>query len=93
MPRFVGLGLLLVGSLALGLGAGHVFFGLFEKTVPPAVITSFNKGAAYFAFLGYGFLLGFVVYLWTMLAMGIARVTGARRPAPPAAAPVTPAKG
>jgi hypothetical protein len=84
MPRVVRLGVLLVLSVVLGLFASEMFFGLFVKTVPPAVITSFNKGAAHWAFWAYGFVLGLVIFLWSALA---ALIGGATRGAKPAAPP------
>ncbi len=63
-----GLVTLLVASLVLGILVGEVFFGLFEKTVPPAVITTFNAGAAHAAFLAYGLGAGIVLFLWGVLA-------------------------
>jgi hypothetical protein len=72
--KLVGLLVLFVLSEALGLGIGHVFFQLFHQTVPPAVLTSFNRGTAHAAFLAYGLGAGIVIFLWSLLAMGAARV-------------------
>jgi hypothetical protein len=68
---------LLIASVVIGVLAGHLFFGLFTQTVPPAVLTSFNKGTAYVAFIGYGVGLGIVIFLWTLLA---ARLGAGGRP-------------
>jgi len=67
--RMVGTLLLLVGSELLGLLSGHWFFRVFNVTVPPAVVTDFNRAAAYGYFLWRGLLLGFVIFLWAILAV------------------------
>jgi hypothetical protein len=61
--------LLLVGSLAGGTLTGNLFFNLFTKTVPPAVLTSFNKGTAHGAFIFYGVVLGVAIFLWALVAI------------------------
>ncbi len=85
--RLIGIVLAAVGSVALGLIAAEWFFGLFNKTVPPAVITAFNRGAAHGAFIGYGIGLGVMIFAWTLLAVVLARFfPGAPKPpAPPRA--------
>jgi hypothetical protein len=72
--RNVGLLILLVASVVLGVAVGAVFFGLFVKTVPPAVITSFNKVTAQGAFLLYGALTGVVIFLWSLAALALSRM-------------------
>jgi hypothetical protein len=67
--RLVGLLVLFVGSEVLG----NVFFRLFNHTVPPAVLTNFNKGTAHAAFLVYGLGTGLIVFLW-----GVAAITGSK---------------
>jgi hypothetical protein len=74
--RVIGLVLLLILSEAIGLGIGHLFFRLFNQTVPPAVLTSFNKGTAYAAFLTYGLGAGLVIFLWSLAAIALARSFG-----------------
>jgi hypothetical protein len=69
-----GLMVLLIASVALGLLIGNVFFGLFTKTVPPALLTSFNKAAAHGAFLVYGAGTGLVIFLWGLVAVAGARM-------------------
>jgi hypothetical protein len=71
--KLVGLLVLLLGSEALGVVFGNLFFRLFNHTVPPAVLTSFNKGTAHAAFLLYGLLVGFFIFVW-----GIVAVMGSR---------------
>jgi len=67
--RTVGILLLLVGSVLLGFLSGHWFFRIFTVTVPPAVVTDFNRAAAYGYFLWRGLLLGFVIFLWAFLGV------------------------
>lgn len=67
--RLIGLLVLLIGSEVLGILFGNIFFRLFNHTVPPAVLTSFNKGTAHAAFLVYGLGAGFIVFLWGVVAI------------------------
>ena len=55
-------------SMLLGVGAGEFFFNIWEKTVPPAMTTSFNTGSAHAAYLGSGAVVGVVFFLWGLLA-------------------------
>jgi ABC-type phosphate transport system permease subunit len=71
--RLIGIVLAALGSVVVGLIAAEWFFGLFNKTVPPAVITAFNRGAAHGAFIGYGIGLGVMIFAWTLLALALAR--------------------
>jgi hypothetical protein len=59
-------------SMLLGVGAGEFFFGIWQKTVPPAMTTSFNTGSAHAAFLGSGAVVGVVFFLWGLLSPVIA---------------------
>lgn len=79
--KMVGVILALVGSVVLGVVGGQWFFRLFDKTVPPAVITSFNRTTAHAAFLFDGVLLGVAVFAWVMAVLGLARFF--RNPEPP----------
>lgn len=63
---WTGLIILLAGSVIVGVVAGLWYFGLFEKTVPPAVLTSFNKGTAKAAFVTYGLLTGVLLFVWSL---------------------------
>jgi hypothetical protein len=76
--RLAGLAILLIVGEALGLGLGSIFFHLFEKKVPPAVLTSFNKGTAHAAFLVYGAGAGFLIFIWGVLVAGAAPFFKAR---------------
>ena len=66
--------ILLVASVAAGALCGNIFFRLFTQTVPPAVLTSFNKGTAHAMFIGYGLGMGLGIFLWSLLAMAGARL-------------------
>jgi hypothetical protein len=72
--KLVGLILLLVIGEVLGVVFGSIFFHLFEKTVPPAILTSFNKGTAHAAFIVYGLVCGFVIFVWGIVVAGAAHV-------------------
>ena len=71
--RMAGLVTLLICSELLGVFSGHWFFGIYVETVPPALTTDFNRSAAYSYFLVWGAVLGFVIFLWALLAVGLAR--------------------
>ncbi len=73
MKRLPGLLILLVISEVFGVICGQIFFGLFVKTVPPAVVTSFNAGAAHAAFIFYGVGMGLAIFVLALLAAGAAR--------------------
>lgn len=64
----------LIGSEVLGVLAADRFFRLFLQTVPPAVLTSFNRGTAHAAFIVYGILLGLVIFGWSLAVVGMSRV-------------------
>ena len=72
--RLFGLVLLLLGSVGGGALSGNLFFNLFTKTVPPALLTSFNRGTAHGAFIFYGFILGIAIFVWALVAIGLAPV-------------------
>ena len=67
--RTLGILLLLAGSEGLGLLSGHWYFGIFNKTVPPVMVTDFNRATAYGYFLYRGLLVGLVLFLWSFLAV------------------------
>jgi len=67
--RMIGILLLLAGSEILGVLSGHWYFGLFTRTVPTAVVTEFNRAAAYAMFLVRGLVLGLVLFLWALVAV------------------------
>jgi hypothetical protein len=67
----LGVIILLIGSIALGAIVGDRFFNLFTKTVPPAVLTSFNRGTAHGAFIAYGLILGVAIFAWSIAVVFI----------------------
>ena len=75
MVRYI---LPLLGSLVIGVIAGQLFFGIFNKTVPPAVLTSFNKGTAHAYFIVGGIVLGAGVFVWSLLVAGMMAATRRR---------------
>ena len=79
--RMWGLVLLVLASEVLGVLAGHWFFRLFNATVPPAVLTSFNHATARGAFLMYGAGLGIVIAAFALVvAFAAPFFRGPRRP-------------
>ena len=81
--RFVGIVLLLTGSLALGILSGQFFFRIYEKTVPAALLTSFQSASAHTYFLWRGLQAGFFYFGWALLVLGLARLFRTRtQPAP-----------
>lgn len=81
--RSVGLILLAVASIALGVLAGLRYFHLFEITVPPAVLTDFNKGTARWAFIVYGMITAAAIFGWSLIVVLVAPLFKSRPPAPP----------
>jgi hypothetical protein len=80
--RWIGILLLLAGSLLLGVLSGQFYFRIYQKTVPPAVLTQFNANAAHGYFLWRGAQVGLVFFLWALTAVGLARLFRPRRPSP-----------
>lgn len=72
--RFVGIVLLLAGSLALGMFTGQYFYRLWEYTVPAAVRTEFLGSSAHTSFLLRGLQIGLAFFGWALLAIGVARL-------------------
>jgi len=84
--RYLGLVILLVCSELIGLGAGHWFFEVFKTTVPPAAVSDFMRASAYAYFVAHGLGLGFVIFIFTLVAILLRRflpVSGDSRPAAP----------
>lgn len=79
MRHLPGIVTLLAASLVAGIAIGEAFFRLFQQTVPPASLSTFNAGSAHAAFLAYGLGTGFVLFLWGILAAAVSRLL--RRPA------------
>ena len=78
--RTLGILLLLGGSLVLGALGGEVNYRLFLKSVPPMALSQVSSSAAHMFFIGYGLVLGVVVFGWSMLAAVLARFFGADEP-------------
>jgi hypothetical protein len=70
--KLLGVVLLLVGSVGGGAISGNLFFNLFTKTVPSALLTSFNKSTAHGAFVIYGFVMGIAIFAWVLVAILLA---------------------
>jgi len=88
--RSVGLIVLAVASLALGIFAGLRFFHLFEITVPPAVLTDFNRSTSRWAFIVYGLVAAAVLYAWSLVVVLLAPLFRNKpKPTPGSEAPAT----
>jgi len=83
--RVVGVVLLLLGSLAIGIGFGELCFRLFVSAVPRIELSKFNAGSAHIAYILYGAGLGLAVFVWSGLAVLTAPLFKPRRSAPGAA--------
>jgi hypothetical protein len=79
MNKLVGVIVLLVGSVAIGVVTGNIFFRLFTTTVPPAVLTSFNKGTAHAAFITYGLVFGLAIFVWALVVVFCSRFFTGKR--------------
>jgi hypothetical protein len=69
--RWIGIGLLFVGSEIIGYFAGSAFYRLFLKSVPPMSQSALSAGAAHGMFILYGLILGLVMTVWTLVAVGL----------------------
>ena len=68
---WIGIGLLFVGSEILGYFAGSAFYRLFLKSVPPMSQSQLGVGAAHGMFVVYGLILGLLITLWALMAIGL----------------------
>lgn len=75
----IGLILLLVASEGLGLLFGEWASRISRQTVPQISQTSFNQNAAHVAFLGTGAVMGLGVFVFSLIAVFLARFFG-RKP-------------
>ncbi len=71
--RWIGIALLLAGSIVIGVLAGNYFYRIFDRTVPPAVITDLVRGTAHGFYILAGLILGVIVFGWALLACWLAR--------------------
>lgn len=86
--RTIGLVLLAIGSVVIGIFGGHYAYRLFDRTVPPAVITDLVRGGARAAYLTAGIVFGAVIFGWTAAAVWLSRFFTApavKGPQPPTA--------
>ena len=65
--KLLGLILVVIVGQIVGYFAGSYAFALFDKTVPPAVITSLVRGGAHTAYVLFGVVLGLVIAAWSVL--------------------------
>ncbi len=82
-----GLLIVLAVSLVLGVLAGWIFYRTFQANVPEAMLSQFSRATAPIQFIGYGLLLGLVIFLWTLLAASLARFFRGAGAAPVAGTP------
>ena len=67
--RLIGILLLLLVCEVMGVLLGIWFFRLFERTMPPMALSSFNMGAAHVMFMIRGAVCGLGVFLIALLAV------------------------
>lgn len=64
--------LIFIVSLIVGVTASELFYRMiFVPTVPPALLTSVSVGTSRFQFLVGGVGLGIIIFIWTLVAVGI----------------------
>lgn len=73
-----GLLLLLIGSLGIGVVIGEVFHRLFLSSIPPSMLSGLGKGSAHVMHVVYGVGAGLLMFLWAVLAAGLAPLFGSR---------------
>ena len=71
--RSVGIILLLVASEALGLVFGEWSNRLYRQMVPLVGLSQFNQNAAHIAFILRGAVMGLAIFLFSLIAIFIAR--------------------
>jgi len=76
--KLIGAIVLLAVSEVFGVFLGLWFFRVFNQTVPPAVLTSFNKATAQGMYVTTGLGAGFLIFVWTLLAIGASNALRAR---------------
>ncbi len=72
--KLTGVLILLVASELLGLFAGHWFFGLYARSIPQALTASVSLQGTRLVFLLHGMALGFGIFVWTLIAIGVGRI-------------------
>lgn len=78
MKGLVGHILNLLGSVAISLLAGNLYFMVFKKNLPEAVQTQFSHAAAQVTFMGVSVLFGVLIFAWTFLAVKISQALSGR---------------
>jgi hypothetical protein len=71
--RLLGLILVVIVGQIIGYLAGDRAFALFDKTVPPAVITNLVRTGAQGTYILFGVVLGLVIAAWSVLVAWCAR--------------------
>jgi hypothetical protein len=71
MSRLITFIVLLVLSVAAGLGLGEWYYRLYLSAIPPVGQSQFNASAAHVAFLMYGCGVGVVLFVWALLGMAV----------------------
>src|SRR5262245_27795907 len=72
-PRIVWLIALLIVSELVGIAVAQWFWQIYLQTVPPAMLTGFNKSTAHGWFLTNGALLGLVFPVWGVASAFVGR--------------------
>ena len=73
-----GLLLLLLGSLGIGVVMGEMFHRVFLANIPPAMMSQFNQATARITHIMYGLIAGVVMFVWAVLAAGLAPLFGSK---------------
>lgn len=63
--------LLLVLSVAVGVALGEWFYRLYVSAIPQVGQSQFNTQASHVAYLLYGSCVGLVLFVWSLIGMGI----------------------
>lgn len=81
--RWVGLGLLLVASLAMGTAAGHRFYTLYAGSIPEALKATTSMRGTYLVFLFNGLGLGVACFVGALIVVALSPFfRGAERTTP-----------
>jgi hypothetical protein len=70
---------LLAGSLFLGILMGLIGYWIFESKVPAAMQTAVLATEAKVYYIVSGFIMGLLIFAWTLIAAGIAGRAGVAR--------------
>jgi hypothetical protein len=64
-------GLLLVVSIGVGIALGEWFYRLYLSAIPPVGQSQFNAQASHVAYILYGVCVGLVMFVWSLIGMGV----------------------